>query len=54
MSVCSLHGLFSLTANGRRLGVGGGFTAVRTGDKLANSYKCFCENTPALMPNRLL
>lgn len=45
---------FIMVANVRRLGVGGGFTAVRTGDKLANSYKCFCENTPALMPNRLL
>ena len=44
----------NIAANVRRLGVGGGFTAVRTGDKLANSYKCFCENTPALMPNRLL
>lgn len=43
-----------MTANGRALGVGGGNTNVRTGDKLANLYKCFCEPAPPLMPNALL
>jgi len=41
-------------ANGRRLGAGGGFTAVCTGGKFPNPDKTFCEGTPPLEPNRLL
>jgi len=40
--------------NGRRLGAGGGFTAVCTGGKFPNPDKTFCEGTPPLEPNRLL
>ena len=41
-----------ILTHGRRLG-GRGNTKVRTGDKLSNSHKTFCEHTPRLTPTEL-
>jgi hypothetical protein len=37
-----------LHATGWRLHAGGGFTNARAGDKLPNSHKTVCGNTPPL------
>ena len=53
-SFSPLHFRYRLRATVGGLAFGRGNTKARTGDKLSNSSKTFCEHTPRLTPNRLL